>query len=140
MKLLVIGEDWCPDVFRGAPILAKIAQAAGWEIRFFQRDDNKDIMAEFLNHKGGEAYESIPVAVVYTVNHKYVGHWIERPRAANEYMDETRHRFTRIPGESDDDMRARQRQEYRDLQTSDEWDRWRHATLDEIATLVENAK
>ena len=27
-KLLVIGEDWCPDVYRGLPVAKKIADAA----------------------------------------------------------------------------------------------------------------
>lgn len=28
-KVLALGEDWCPDVFRGLPVMAKMAQAAG---------------------------------------------------------------------------------------------------------------
>src|SRR6185295_18733026 len=58
-KLLVIGEWWCPDVFRGAPVFARIAEASGMEARFFERDQNTDIMQEF--RKDGE-YDSIPVA------------------------------------------------------------------------------
>ncbi len=30
-RMLILGEDWCPDVFRGMPVLAKIAEAAGME-------------------------------------------------------------------------------------------------------------
>jgi hypothetical protein len=29
-KMLVLGEDWCPDVYRGMPVMARIAEAAGW--------------------------------------------------------------------------------------------------------------
>ena len=84
-KMLVLGESWCPDVFRGAPVFARLAEATGIEARFFFRDQNKDIMAEFL--KDGE-YESIPVAVFYTKDHQYIAHWIERPVLANREMKE----------------------------------------------------
>ena len=136
LKVLCIGEDWCPDVYRGAPVVAAIAEAAGWSFRMFARDDNKDIMAEFMNKQGDEEYESIPVAVLYTDDHRYIGHWIERPAIANEYMAGMQKRFTKRDGETDDDMRKRINQEYRDLQTSDEWDHWRHETVRELIELA----
>ena len=34
-KMLVIGEDWCPDVVRGMPVMARIAEAANVEMRIF---------------------------------------------------------------------------------------------------------
>ncbi len=140
MKLLVIGEDWCPDVYRGAPVLARIAEVAGWEARFFQRDDNKDLMAEFLNRADGNAYESIPVAVLYTGRgFRYVGHWIERPRIAYDHYATLQAAFKKQPGESDDGLRTRMRQTYRDLQSSDHWAAWRHATVDEILAIARNA-
>ena len=46
-KLLVIGEDWCPDVFRGMPEFARIAEAADIEMRIFPRDENLDIIGAF---------------------------------------------------------------------------------------------
>ncbi len=139
LKMLVIGEDWCPDVFRGSPALGKIAACAGWEARFFQRDDNPDIIKEFLNKKEDGEFESIPVAVLYTEDHEYVGHFIERPAGANSHMAEMQKRFTRQEGETEDEMRTRLREAYRALQHSDERDSWRHATLDEIEVLAKNA-
>ena len=126
LKMLVLGEDWCPDVYRGLPVLAEIAATAGWEIRIFARDENNDIMSEFL--KDG-LHESIPTAVMYTMDHEYVGHWIERPAVANEHMANMQKLFSRKEGESEDEMRARIRQGYRDLQSSDEWASWRDETV-----------
>ena len=80
-KMLVIGEDWCPDVYRGMPVMARIAEASGLELRVFPRDQHLDIADEFL--KQGE-FRSIPVAVFYTKNHEYIGHWIERPAQADQ--------------------------------------------------------
>ena len=62
-KMMVIGEDWCPDVYRGVPVAARIAEAGGFEMRIFPRDSHMDIMNEFL--KEGK-YASIPAVVFYT--------------------------------------------------------------------------
>ena len=78
-KMMVLGEDWCGDVIRGLPVLARIAEAAGIPISIFPRDTHLDIMNEYLNK--GE-FLSIPVAVFYTSDHKYICHWIERPEIA----------------------------------------------------------
>ncbi len=78
-KMLVLGEDWCGDVIRGLPVLARIAEAAEIPISIFPRDTHTDIMDEFL--KEGK-YMSIPVAVFYTADHRYICHWIERPEVA----------------------------------------------------------
>jgi hypothetical protein len=79
-KLMVLGEDWCPDVFRGLPMMARIAEAGGMELRVFPRDLNLDIMNEFL--KDGK-YMSLPVGVFYTRDLQYLCHWIERPKMAD---------------------------------------------------------
>jgi hypothetical protein len=80
-KMLVLGEDWCGDVVRGLPTLARLAEATGLDMRIFPRDQHLDIMNEFLN-KG--RYQSIPVAVFYTKDHQYLCHWIEKPEAASK--------------------------------------------------------
>jgi thiol-disulfide isomerase/thioredoxin len=84
-KMLVLGEDWCGDVVRGLPVLARIAEAGGMEMSIFPRDLNHDIMNEFL--KEGQ-WMSIPCAVFYTEDHRYICHWIERPASAEREMAE----------------------------------------------------
>ena len=78
-RMMVIGEDWCGDVVRELPVLARVAEAAGIELRIFPRDENHDIMNEYL--KEG-LYMSIPVAVFYDQGHEYICHWIERSATA----------------------------------------------------------
>ena len=75
-KMMVIGEEWCPDVYRGMPVMARIAEAGGMETRVFPRDSHMDIMNEFL--KEGK-WASIPTVVFYTRDLRYICHWIERP-------------------------------------------------------------
>ncbi len=84
-KMLVLGEDWCGDVIRGMPVLARLAEAGGLEMRVFPRDEHQDIMNEFL--KNGQ-WMSIPVAVFYTGDDQYICHWIERPEVAEREMHE----------------------------------------------------
>ena len=84
-KMMIIGEDWCPDVYRGMPVMARIAEASAMEMRIFPRDSNLDIMNEFL--KEGK-WASIPTLVFYTGDHRYICHWIERPGLADREMEE----------------------------------------------------
>ena len=79
--VVVIGEDWCPDVYRGAGVAQRIAEAMGAELRFFERDQHKDMIQPYL--KGGE-FESIPVFVFYDRDHNEIAHFIERPAKAND--------------------------------------------------------
>lgn len=82
-RILVLGEDWCPDVYRGMPMVARIAEAGGMDMKVFPRDANTDIMDEFL--KNGE-FQSIPTVVFYTKDYNYLCHWIERPAQVTEEM------------------------------------------------------
>jgi len=107
-KMLVLGEDWCPDAFRGIPVMARIAEAAGIELRIFPRDKNPDIMNEFLNR--GE-FMSIPVVVFYTRDLKYLCHWIERPENANQERAQIEEEIKKeMPNTSEQDIRSALRQ------------------------------
>ncbi len=81
--------------------MARIAEAAGIELRVFPRDDNLDIMNEFLNH--GES-QSIPTFVFYTSDHRYIAHWIERPVKANAEMGEVMKRYEGLDRSKPDDV------------------------------------
>jgi thiol-disulfide isomerase/thioredoxin len=135
-KMLVIGEDWCPDVFRGIPVFARIAEATGMELRIFKRDENKDIMSEFLNN--GE-YESIPVAVFYTKDLDYIAHFIERPQLAYREMRETlapMYQRWRKPNMTEEE-REQAKQEYIAFQNGPIWANWRQETIRECIRLLE---
>jgi len=125
-RVLALGEDWCPDVFRGLPVLARIAEAAGMDLRVFPRDDNLDIMGEFLN--GGEA-QSIPTFVFYTRDHRYIAHWIERPAGANAQVADMVKSFQDKPR---DEARAL----YAEFQQGPIWASWRQETIRELRELL----
>jgi hypothetical protein len=130
-KVLALGEDWCPDVFRGLPVMVRIAEAAGLELRIFPRDDNLDIMDEFL--KGGES-QSIPTVVFYTRDHRYIAHWIERPARANAELGEIPKLFEGLDREKD---REEMRRRYDEFQQGPVWASWRDETVRELLELLQ---
>ena len=129
-RMMVIGEDWCGDVVRELPVLARVAEAAGLELRIFPRDENHDIMNEFL--KEG-LYMSIPVAVFYDQGHEYICHWIERSEVANREQGEIEASIrSEQPDISDQDF-GRQRR----AQTAARAGDWQKATVDELVGLLQ---
>jgi hypothetical protein len=129
-RVLVLGEDWCPDVFRGAPVIARMAEAAGWNLRLFPRDSNPDIMSEFLNQG---KHQSIPTVVFYTRDHRYISHWIERPAKANAELGQIQEQFAGLDREKD---RQEMRRRYDEFQRGAVWAGWRDATVKEILQLL----
>lgn len=144
--VVVIGEDWCPDVYRGAPVAARIAETMGIEYRFFERDENKDMIAGYL--KDGE-FESIPVLIFYDKDHQELGHFIERPAIANEELHLAREAMGDTSpaamekelgaSPSEDEVkafRAKARERYLEWQKGPTWANWRSATIDEVIALL----
>ena len=80
VKVLAIAEAWCGDVYRELPTMARIAEAAGMTLRVFLRDQNADIMDEFLLDGKKRA---IPVFAFYTDDLRYITHFTERSQSAH---------------------------------------------------------
>jgi hypothetical protein len=93
-KILVISEEWSSDCRRDVPALARLAEAGGMELRIFPRDGprvgrgpranpadspNADLVNEFLYEKDGQTYQSVPVAVFYSDDLRYLYHYTEYP-------------------------------------------------------------
>jgi len=144
--IVVIGEDWCPDVYRGTGVAQRMAEAMGAELRFFERDQNKDMMAEYL--KDGQ-FESIPVFIFYDKDHREIAHFIERPNLADEQLHLTRDvigdtspegiakQLGHEPSEEEiKAARAAARERYLVWQKGEIWAGWRVATVDECIDLL----
>jgi hypothetical protein len=80
---LMLAENWCGDVHRNSPMLARIAEAMpNCEMRVFFRDQHLDLTDAFLNN----GYRSIPVLVFFDQDWNEVARWVERPHAATQRM------------------------------------------------------
>src|SRR5271165_6395960 len=85
-KILALAEAWCGDVYRELPTMARIAEATGMDLRVFPRDENPDIMDEFLSNNGKS--RAIPVFVFYTADMQYITHFTERSATAHRELAE----------------------------------------------------
>jgi thiol-disulfide isomerase/thioredoxin len=86
-NILVLAEDWCGDVISGLPALGKLAEASNGKlnVRVFLRDQNLDIMDQYLNK--GE-FRSIPVFVAFDQQFNELGNMKERPESVTKLMQE----------------------------------------------------
>src|SRR5262249_6040152 len=137
-KMLAISEDWSSDCRRDVPTFARIAAETGMELRIFNRDgqrfssshlpslegtadSNADLMAQFLNYKGGQTYQSIPVCAFYTRDLEYLYHFTEYAALYDKERVVVSHIRAPRPGESADQTRARSNQEFNALIDSPFW-------------------
>jgi hypothetical protein len=105
---LMLAENWCGDVHRNSPALARICEAMpGCELRVFFRDQNLDLTDCFLNN----GFRSIPIVVFFDQDWNEVGRWIERAHAATAKVVGIRARTLDAPGADKDAAMA----EYRKL-------------------------
>src|SRR6266478_5604428 len=151
-KILVISEDWSSDCRRDIPMLARLAEAGGLELRIFNRDGKKilgtrrpdpaaypnanhDLMLEFLNTKNGGEWASLPVAVIYTKDFQELHRYIEFPTIYHKdyirgYMQSAR------SGESEAQTKDRGQREFVAMQASPLFDLWASAGIDEILSAL----
>ena len=147
-KILVISEDWSSDCRRDVPMLARLAEAGGLELRIFNRDGKKilgtrrpdpsacpdgnhDLMLEFMNEKNGGQWASVPVAVFYTRDFQELHRYIEYP--AIYHKDLIRgHQQAARPGETEAQTRERGQREFVAMQGSPFFSIWASAAIDEI--------
>jgi Thioredoxin len=151
-KILVISEDWSSDCRRELPILQRLAEAGGLEMRIFNRDGKKilstrrpdpaaspdgnhDIMLEFMNKKDGGEWASLPVAVFYTRDWNELLRYIEYPDIYHK--DRIRgHQQAVRPGESEEQAKERSAREFAALQASPFFDLWASAAIDQILSAL----
>jgi glutaredoxin len=80
-RMMGIAESWCPDVCRELPNAVRIAEETGMTLRIFLRDQNPDIMDEYVSNNGKS--RAMPVIVFYTAEMRYITHFTERSKKAN---------------------------------------------------------
>jgi hypothetical protein len=86
LNVLVLTEDWCGDALTNFPVLARMVEGApNVEMRVFLRDQNPDLMDQYLNRG---VFRSIPVFVFFDADMQEVARFVERPPKITEYMEQ----------------------------------------------------
>src|SRR5438309_3826131 len=151
-KILVISEDWSSDCRRDVPMLARLAEAGGMELRIFNRDGKKilgsrrpdpaaasdanhDLMLEFMNNKNGAEWASLPVAVFYAKDFRELHRYFEYPDIYHKDRIRAHQQAVR-PGESEEQARERGAREFAALQVSPFFDLWASAAVDQILSAL----
>jgi hypothetical protein len=151
-KILVISEDWSSDCRRDVPMLARLAEAGGMELRIFNRDGkqilgtrrpdpdaapdaNHDLMLEFMNRKGGAEWASLPAAAIYTRDFRELVRYHEYPAIYHKDLIRARQQAAR-PGETAEQAKERSAREFAALQASPFFDLWASAAVDEILSAL----
>jgi hypothetical protein len=151
-KILAISEEWSSDCRRDVCIVARLAEAAGLELRVFNRDGRKfsegprsdpaespnaDLVNAYLNERDGRTFQSIPVIVIFNADFVELHRHIERPALYR------RHRDRVVPamqapraGETRDQAWSRFMADWRAIQQGPLFPIWASATADEILSAL----
>jgi thioredoxin family protein len=152
-KMLVISEDWSSDCRRDVPTFARMAAVGGLELRIFNRDgqkfstanvpsqseapdSNADLMAQFLNYKNGQSFQSIPVCAFFTRDMEYQYHFTEYPAIYHKDRVVQQNIRAARAGETPDQTRERADREFGELINSPFFRIWTSATVDEILSAL----
>ena len=153
-RMLVISEEWSSDCRRDVPTFARMAADTGMQLRIFTRDgqkcstanmpslaeapdSNADLMAEFLNHKGGQTYQSIPVCAFYTRDLEYLYHFTEYAAIYDKDHLVMQHIRAARPGETAEQTRERSDREFGQLMDSPFFRIWASAAVDEMVSALQ---
>ena len=83
VNVVAIAEDWCGDVVKHVPVLARMAQAApNLRVRFLSREQQPQVFARFLTN-GGEA---IPKFIFLSEAWVECGNWGPMPESLKEVI------------------------------------------------------
>ncbi len=131
LQVLVIAEDWCPDVVQNVSVIARISdEVPGMELSIVTRDDNPELMDQYLT----DGRRRIPVIVFFDMTFRELGRWTGRCKPADEWI------FGEVVPDRDfskldEDARARFKDEY-DKRYRETWvwttiNEWQRLLMDE---------
>jgi hypothetical protein len=128
LRVLAVGEDWCPDVYHTLPTWARAAEELpGWELRVFARDAHPDVMAHFLWKKGALR---IPVYAFYDEGGILQAWWSGRSAPAQQELDAF------LAGRSFGDLPEADKKTVGDLLQTGYRERFRRANFEEMLALL----
>jgi Thioredoxin len=143
VSIAALAEDWCTDVVQFLPVVIKLdQQSPAVTLKVFKRDDNLDLMDQYLNR--GE-FRSIPTFIVYDPDWNELGFYSERPAEVTKRMATESARFARENSHLEginrtyDNQPDETRQAVRANSSRYRWesmDEWNRIFVDDLKALV----
>lgn len=109
LRAIVITEDWCGDAMMNIPILLNIAQATNIDTRMVLRDQNLELMDQYLTN--GTA-RSIPIFIFIDKEGKEKAVWGPRAPKVQEFVMELR---KDLPAKEDEHFEAAQKELFKKI-------------------------
>lgn len=101
LRAIVLTEDWCGDAMLNIPILLRLAEAADINVRMLLRDQNLELMDEYLTN--GKS-RSIPIFIFIDENGNEVAKWGPRAEKIQQFTDESQ---KSLPAKDTDDHKEK---------------------------------
>lgn len=109
LRAVVLTADWCGDAMLCLPILKRIAEAARIQMRYLIRDENLELMDQYLTN--GKS-RSIPIFVFFDSQGNERAVWGPRSPEVQWLVDEMK---AKMPAEGEPDFAEKQKDLYRDF-------------------------
>ncbi len=95
---VVLTESWCGDAAQVVPIMNKIAEEAGekLQLRILLRDENPDLIDEFLTN-GGRAIPKLIFVREENKKLKIINSWGARPAVAQKLVNDYKEKIKQDP-------------------------------------------
>lgn len=106
LRVIVLTEDWCGDAMLNVPILLKIADKAAMDVRMLLRDQNLELMDQYLTNGTSRA---IPIFIFIDVEGNERAVWGPRAETAQNYVDQEREK---LPPKDDEQFEEKQKEMY----------------------------
>lgn len=106
LRAIVLTEDWCGDAMVNVPILLKIAEKANIDVRMLLRDQNLELMDQYLTNGTARA---IPIFIFIDEAGNEVAVWGPRAPEAQQFVDEER---AKLPPKDDPQFKEKQKEIY----------------------------
>lgn len=132
LRAIVLTEDWCGDALLNNPILLRISEAAGMGVRFVLRDQNLELMDQYLTNGTSRA---IPIFIFIDQDGNEVGVWGPRAPEIQTLVEKGR---AELPDKESPDFQEKQLALYKRLAKSYQTDSgiWQTVANSILATLL----
>lgn len=111
LRAIAITEDWCGDAMLNNPVLMKIAEAAGIEVRYLLRDQNLELMDQYLTNGTSR---SIPIYIFLDEEGNEFAVWGPRAPEVQQFVDDER---AKLPEKEAFDFTEKQKEMYKKMIT-----------------------